>query len=156
MFARFICRVLGHAGFAGVPYREAHPVSNTLLARREWHCPRCGQQVSAVAVRASRPGSVSTGNTAAVPARRAEGLVVADLHAPTDALSFTPQFHIEIQPEKWTRAINPFALYGSFPSMEEEQRAYAEAKQIEAEGGTIVVIDPKAEGGAIIVMDPKH
>jgi len=59
------------------------------------------------------------------------------------ALSFTPRFHTEVQPGQWTRAINPLASFGRYPSMEQEQQAFAEAEQIEAEGGTIILIDFK-------------
>lgn len=59
------------------------------------------------------------------------------------ALSFTPQFHAEVQPGQWTRVINPLAPFGRYPSIEHEQKAFAEAKRIEAEGESIIVIDFK-------------
>lgn len=59
------------------------------------------------------------------------------------ALTFTPQFHTEVQPGKWAREMNPLAPFGRYPAMEHEQAAFAEAKQIEAEGDAILLITEK-------------
>lgn len=59
------------------------------------------------------------------------------------ALSFTPQFHTEVEAGRWTRTINQLAPFGAYPSMEVERKAFQEAKQIEDEGDSIVVIDFK-------------
>ena len=59
------------------------------------------------------------------------------------ALTFTPQFHRQVEPGKWARIVNPLARFDAHPSMEQERMAFKEADQIEAEGERVVVIDFK-------------
>jgi len=59
------------------------------------------------------------------------------------ALSFTPAYHVQVEPGKWTRQVNPLAPFGRHPTTESEREAFVEADKIEAEGERIVVIDFK-------------
>jgi len=59
------------------------------------------------------------------------------------ALSFTPAFHVQVEPGKWARQANPLAPFGRYPTIESEREAFAEADKIEAEGERVVVIDFK-------------
>lgn len=60
------------------------------------------------------------------------------------ALTFTPLFHTQVEVGLWSRAVNPLAPFGAYPSLEQERKAFQEAKQIEAEGEKIVVLDFKS------------
>ena len=59
-------------------------------------------------------------------------------------LTFTPLFHEQVEPGVWTRALNPLAPFGSYPSLEQENRVFREAERIEVEGEQIVAIDFKS------------
>ena len=59
------------------------------------------------------------------------------------ALTFTPKFHTEVQTGSWARAVSPLVPFGWRPTMEQEQKALQEAKQIQAEGDLIVILDLK-------------
>jgi hypothetical protein len=52
---KLLCRLVGHAGPSGVPYKDSGPApresGNATLHRIEWECPRCGQVAWAVKIR---------------------------------------------------------------------------------------------------------
>ncbi len=59
-------------------------------------------------------------------------------------LTFAPQFHAQVETGVWSRVLNPLAPFGSYPSLEQEKRAFQEAERIKAEGERIVEIDFKS------------
>jgi len=63
------------------------------------------------------------------------------------ALTFNPEFHVQIKAGLWTRVVSGLIPFGARPSLEQERRVFQEADRIEAEGERVVAIDFKSDSG---------
>ncbi len=48
MLKKLLCKVFGHKGPVGIPYREGKSVA--AMTNVSWDCPRCGEQTSAIQI----------------------------------------------------------------------------------------------------------
>lgn len=52
MLKKLLCKVFGHKGPVGIPYREGKSVG--AMTNISWDCPRCGEQTSAIRICAAK------------------------------------------------------------------------------------------------------